>query len=172
MKKSLMVSSLVLVLGIAATVSAGTYGDAGCGLGSMLWGEGGLKSKVNSRPMREIMASTTNGTFFSQCFGITTGISNCTEQGLVKLEREQEMFVEVNHDHIARDMAAGEGEFLTAFADVLGCGEDLHGQFASTTKAHYGEIFASDATTPAETLQSVKGLLRSDAQLSKGCARI
>ena len=55
----------------AGTVQAqpGNYGDAGCGLGSILFG---------AKPgFVQVFAATTNGTFGSQTFGITTGTSNC-----------------------------------------------------------------------------------------------
>ncbi|HYG66757.1 MAG TPA: DUF3015 family protein, partial [Anaeromyxobacteraceae bacterium] len=69
----------LLVAGVASaaeTESAirgtpGRYGAAGCGLGSMAFG--------NTPGAVQILASTTNGLFGTQTFGITTGTSNCGE---------------------------------------------------------------------------------------------
>jgi len=174
MKKLVLGSALFGLLGLAFLVplgraAPGSYGDAGCGLGSMLWSEGGAKAKIENRAVREILAATTNGTFSSQTFGITTGISNCTEQGLVLREKEQELFVEANQDQLAREAAAGEGEYLTALASVMGCSEGARSHFAGQTKIHYGEIFGNAEATPAETLDAVKSVIRSDETLAAGC---
>ncbi|MEN0057326.1 MAG: DUF3015 family protein, partial [Bdellovibrio sp.] len=48
----------------------GTYGTAGCGLGSLVFG--------NEKGPVQIVAATLNGTGV-QTFGITTGTSNCGE---------------------------------------------------------------------------------------------
>src|SRR4051812_16002049 len=88
-----------------ATASAQTYGMAGCGLGSLVFGQ-------ENTMLKQILAATTNGTFGSQTFGITSGTSNCTTAGVVKAQREQAAFVEVNFRDLKRDMAAGGGEFL------------------------------------------------------------
>src|SRR3954469_2639303 len=63
------------------------YGMAGCGLGSLIFGP------VNS-PGAQILAATTNSTFGSQTFGITSGTSNCVSGGVVALDRQQTAFAE------------------------------------------------------------------------------
>src|SRR6266545_2071443 len=53
----------------ASTGFEPSYGLAGCGLGSML---------IGSKPgIVQIFAATTNGSFGTQTFGITSGTSNC-----------------------------------------------------------------------------------------------
>src|SRR5262245_61167540 len=66
----------------ARAQTPGAYGQAGCGLGSMLFG------KDNSKLM-QVLAATTNGIGGNQSFAIPSGTSNCTEAGVVKAEREQ-----------------------------------------------------------------------------------
>src|SRR5512145_696073 len=68
---------LASVLALASTASAqglkgtGTYGAAGCGLGSMVFG--------NQPGFFQLLAGTTNHIiFFNQFFGITFGTSNCS----------------------------------------------------------------------------------------------
>src|SRR5437868_47659 len=61
---------------------AGGYGMAGCGLGSLLFGP------VNE-PFAQVLAATTNATFATQTFGITSGTSNCVSGGVIRAEREQ-----------------------------------------------------------------------------------
>src|SRR5690348_10000976 len=55
----------------AANTNLAGYGVAGCGFGSMLFGK--------QPGFIQVLAATTNGTFGSQTFGISTGTSNCTD---------------------------------------------------------------------------------------------
>ena len=103
---------LAVLLSLAGSVAHAQgkgYGMAGCGLGSLLFGNDNSK-------LMQILAATTNGTFASQTFGITSGTSNCVEGGVVKAEREQAAFAEVNFQDLKRNMAAGGGEYLASFS--------------------------------------------------------
>ena len=174
MKKTyaLILGALSLALLAAPAAHAGSYGPAGCGLGSMVFGPSGEARKLfKSTLVSEILAATTNGTFGSQTFGLTTGTSNCGTKGVFSYEREQEAFAEVAYDEISREMARGEGEYLTAFATLMGCSADAQPAFATTTKASYGKIFTENAQ-PIEVVESVRSVLRSDAALSQSCSRI
>ncbi|MCB1197276.1 MAG: DUF3015 family protein [Bdellovibrionota bacterium] len=99
---------------------SGTYGMAGCGLGSMLF--------QDDKQISQILAATTNGTSGNQTFGISTGTSNCTSNGLVKIDKETQAYVEVNYDVLQKDIARGEGETLAGFASLLGCNTQPLGQ--------------------------------------------
>lgn len=170
-RSTILCAALVFAAGIPAA-NAASYGPAGCGLGSMIFGPSGEMRKIfNNGVLSEILAATTNGTFGSQTFGLTTGTSNCGSKGLFSYDREQEAFTEVAYDEISREMAKGEGEYLSAFATLMGCGADMQQKFAATTKAHYGEIFTENAP-PLQVVHSVRGVLRSDATLSQSCSRI
>ncbi|MCB0218656.1 MAG: DUF3015 domain-containing protein [Chrysiogenetes bacterium] len=173
MKKILSIVSMVAMMAfVAAPASAASYGMAGCGLGSMVFGPSGEMGKsIGNSKVSEVLAATTNGTFGSQTFGITTGTSNCTSGGMAMMEKEQELFAEVSYDEISREMAKGEGEYLTAFATVMGCSADVHSDFASVTKANYGKIFGAEASA-SDVVSSVKSLLRDDASLAKSCSRL
>lgn len=173
MKKILSVVAFMAMMAfVAAPASAANYGMAGCGLGSMVFGpKGDMGSSIGNTKVSEVLAATTNGTFGSQTFGITTGTSNCTQGGMAMIEKEQELFAEVSYDEISREMAKGEGEYLTAFATVMGCSADVHSDFAAATKANYGKIFAEQATA-SDIVSSVKSVLRSDAALAGSCSRL
>lgn len=146
---------------LSSSAFAAGYGDAGCGLGSMIFGD-------TPGPV-QILAATTNATSYSQAFGITTGTSNCDASGIVLAEREQEMFVTKTYTSLAKEMAAGEGEHLRTLAGLLGCPSDEATQFASFTQQNYETIFASDETTPAEMLSTVKEEMSKDPVLSASC---
>src|SRR5437867_714137 len=71
--------------------------DIGCGWGTMLWkGQEGVPQKV--------MGATTNGSFGSQTFGISSQTAGCKREGTIKVEARVRMFAGANVDHLARDM--------------------------------------------------------------------
>src|SRR3954465_9950051 len=83
-----------------------TFGLAGCGLGSMIFGD--QKGPV------QILAATTNGPFGSQTFGITSGTSNCVDDS--STARGARNFIEGNREALAKDAARGSGETITTLS--------------------------------------------------------
>jgi hypothetical protein len=151
-----------LALGSPAARAAEGYGSAGCGLGSLVFG--------NQTGMIQILAATTNGVFASQTFGITSGTSNCAAGGVVKAQREQAAFAEVNFQDLKRNMAAGGGEFLTSFATLLGCEESAKPALATMTQAKYEVILPSEKSGPMDLLGGVKTQIKSDPALANSCS--
>lgn len=151
---------------------AAKYGMAGCGLGSILFASGQDADKaISDSRVKQVLAATTNGTFASQTFGITTGTSNCTSGGTARNEEaEQLMFAEANFKQISRDMANGGGEYVTAFSALLGC--SANAEFASVTQKQYETIFPAAGTTPAGMLTTVKATVASDPVLAQACTKI
>jgi hypothetical protein len=144
------------------TNSAG-YGMAGCGLGSLLFGND------NSKFM-QILAATTNGTFWSQTFGITSGTSNCVQGGVVTAQKEQAAFAEVNFQDLKRNMAAGGGEFLSSFATLLGCEDGAKASLAAMTQSRYEAIFPAANTSPMQMLGAVKAEIQATPALAARAA--
>lgn len=132
--KSLIV--VLATLGFAAMASAagldklkgsGSYGTAGCGLGSMVFG--------NESGAIQVIAATLNGTGM-QTFGITSGTSNCGAGLFAKAEVNS--FIESNAVALENDIARGQGETLSTLNDMLGCSAD----FNSTLQQNYKTIYA------------------------------
>lgn len=145
----------------SSSAFAAGYGDAGCGLGSIVFGD--------QPGFVQVFAATTNGTAYNQAFGISSGTSNCDAKSIVLAERQQELFVENNFSGLAKEMAAGEGEQIVALAGLLGCPTAQQARFNSVTQRNYELIFASDTTTPAEALAAVKAVMLRDTALSASC---
>src|SRR5216684_9197681 len=112
MKKLATLGVLVSLMPSLAS-ARGNHPMAGCGLGYLL-----LSNKDNEK-VTQVVGATTNGTFGSQTFGISSGTSGCTEDGTVKVARATEVYAEVNLDSLRREMAAGQGEFVNTFAKLL-----------------------------------------------------
>ncbi|HEX9605003.1 MAG TPA: DUF3015 family protein, partial [Myxococcales bacterium] len=66
----------------------------------------------------QILAATTNGTFGSQTFGISSGTSNCVEAGSNR--QGTRTFIEGNREALAKDAARGSGETITTLSAMAG----------------------------------------------------
>jgi Protein of unknown function (DUF3015) len=159
MKKYLLVTIGTMLF--SSSVFAAGYGDAGCGLGSLIFGK-------QSGPI-QILAATTNGSTWNQAFGISSGTSNCDAKGTDTSKLEQERFVASNLGSLAKDMAVGQGEQLTVLAGLVGCPAAQQTHFNTVAQQNYKTIFANDATAPADVLTAVKDVVMRDAELSATC---
>ena len=147
-----------LALG-ASSALAGGYGAAGCGLGSLIFGS-------QSGPV-QILAATTNGTFASQTFGITTGTSNCGP-GLFGLNtKDQEQYVASNRAALSSEISQGGGEAVNGFAAILGCESVDYDAFSSTLQQAYPQLSA--AKNSSEFLKVTKEKVKSHQVLSARC---
>jgi hypothetical protein len=148
MKKLLALSLAVGILP-ALALAGGNHPMAGCGLGYLL-----LSNKDNTKVM-QVVGATTNDTFGTQTFGISSGTSGCTEDGAVKLVKAAEVFAEVNFDSLRRDMAMGHGEYANTFASLLGTSESKRPSLLHFFQERYQALFPSPQTTSAEMLEAL-----------------
>src|SRR2546430_15341209 len=111
MKKTMMGAALATLLITASVASAGGYGAAGCGLGSIVFG--------NKGGIMQVLAATTNGVLGSQTFGITSGTSNCANTG--GGAPSAQAFIETNREALAKDISRGTGETITNLTTLSGC---------------------------------------------------
>ncbi|MBI3564031.1 MAG: DUF3015 family protein [Elusimicrobia bacterium] len=156
MKRTLY--ALVAVAALGSVARAGGHLDAGCGLGSMLFKE--------DKPVHQILAATTNGTFGNQTFGITTGTLGCTSGGLIKASKERQVFTAANFRALEKELAAGKGEYSASLAAMTGCKADA---FQSFAKERYEKILPSGSTTPEELLINLDKEISSDPAMAKAC---
>lgn len=155
--------TLGILLYSASPAFAAGYGDAGCGLGSLIFG--------NTPGPVQILAATTNGSSYNQPLGITSGTSNCDKESALQTAEAQNQlqFVNANFPSLAKEMAAGDGEQLTTLAGMLGCSAAAP-EFAHYTQANYDAIFASAQTTPTEMLVSLRDAVNADPSLAASCS--
>ena len=117
-----MLRKLFVVLGAVAVVSQAGLAMAanpdtgpGCGLGKLAWAD--YKNQKNIAP--QVMMATTNGTFGSGTFGISSGTSGCTNDGQVMAEQKTNMFAQLNFDNLSQEMAQGKGTRREGLPDAL-----------------------------------------------------
>jgi hypothetical protein len=148
---------------IAPTAISAGYGSAGCGLGAVVFG---------SKPgMIQILAATTNGTFASQTFGITTGTSECGG-GVVKVQSEQKIYAYNNFGQLQKEIAQGKGERLQTLAYMMGCNANTVDKFSSVAQQNYGQIFADQKTDSDIMLNKIRAAALADAALSSQCTAL
>ncbi|MBS1982961.1 MAG: DUF3015 family protein [Bdellovibrionales bacterium] len=142
---------------VDSNVSGQGYGAAGCGLGSIVFGQ--------KKGFVQIFAATTNGTSGSQTFGISSGTSNCAEGGS---QASVEKFVDSNRVALANDMSRGSGETLAGLSKVMGCSDEQ--ALGTTLQKNYSKVFPMASTDASSAAVSIKNLVKSDSSLSKTCA--
>lgn len=150
----------VTVLALAPLAPAMADNDAGCGLGTQVMaGKSGV--------FAHLVATYTNGLLGNQTFGITSGTLGCNGNSEVTADADLRKFASTNLDQLTVEMAAGEGEALTALASLYGIESQDRAAFYGMTKANYGTIVSSDSVTAGEVIASIRTLMASDARLSR-----
>src|SRR5689334_3484559 len=116
---------------------AKAYGPAGCGLGSLIF--------EPDSGFTQVFAATTNGTFGTQTFGITSGTSNCA--GSSGGSASAKVFVQTNRVALARDIARGQGETIVSLSRLAGC--RASSAVGSSLQRRFDQIF-TDASASDE----------------------
>jgi hypothetical protein len=137
----------------------------GCGLGYMLFqGQRGL--------VPQVLAATTNGTSGNQTFGMTTGTSGCSQDGIVSREHETAVYAQATIDNLSEDMARGQGEHLVSLATLIGVPTDLQPRFFHLTQQHYATLFPTTETNAVDLLATLHAVLAADPVLASVVAPI
>ena len=158
MKKLLM---LGLAVGLVPSMvfARGNHPMAGCGLGYLL-----LSNKDNDK-VTQVLGATTNGTFGTQTFGISSGTSGCTEDGAVKVARAMEVYVDVNFESLRQEMASGQGEYVNTLASLLGASETKRPQMVRFFQSEYKSLFPTPGTSSEELLKNLSEKLSTHPEL-------
>lgn len=160
MKRILITAALCAASSLAWADNVGS-----CGWGSKLFdGQSGLGPQV--------LAVTTNGTLGNQTFGISSGTSGCTQDGMVKSAWKTSMFIDGNKQRLARDMSVGNGETLDSLAHLIGIRDAHRASFNRVTQANLAHIFPSSEVATEQVMMALKEVLTSDRELAQYAASI
>ncbi|MGQ9843272.1 MAG: DUF3015 domain-containing protein [Spirochaetota bacterium] len=154
MKKSILLLTLFMLVAAISIAQAGVVrNNAGCGLGSMIFGDkDGL--------LFEILATTTNGTFGNQTFGMTSGTLGCAPfKGIVSNEKIN-LYVADNMDNLAKDIAKGNGEYLETLALLMNVPDSEKQQFFSKLQANFNKIYTSSDVTSTDVVKNIEVVLQ------------
>jgi hypothetical protein len=135
MRKLAGIAAVAMMLPAAALAQVNNVGS--CGWGSKLFdGQAGI--------FPQGAAGITNGIFFNQTFGVSTGTSGCTQDGTVRSTWKTAMFIDGNKERLARDMSVGSGEALDSLAHLLGVETADRATFNRVARDNMKSIFPSD----------------------------
>jgi hypothetical protein len=123
--------------------------NAGVGLGTMLW------SHVGTGLFPQVCAVTTNSVFANQTFAITSGTSGADKWDSIVRNESVNEYIAGNMDALARDIAVGSGESITALADLLNVAAERRTDFAAALKANHAVIFSGAAVTADQVVQRI-----------------
>jgi hypothetical protein len=147
--KWLRIGAAILPLYATSVWAAHPDTGPGCGLGKLIWSDAGNQKSIAP----QVLQSTTNGTFGSQTFGISTGTSGCTNDGTVMGEYKVNFFAAANYDNIAQEMARGGGEHLASLAELMGVPEENRADFFAMAQGQYARLIASGEPTPVAMIE-------------------
>lgn len=137
----------------------------GCGWGSKLFtGQRGIAPQV--------LAVTTNGTSGNQTFGITSGTSGCTQDGLVTSTWKTAAFIDGNMNKLALDISRGQGESLSSLAALVGVEAKDSARFNGALQQNFASIFSSAEVTSGDVAAAMKTVLANDAELARYSANV
>ena len=153
---NIAVLSLLLATILPFQAEAGKYGMAGCGLGSLVWQD--KPGKI------QILASTTNDLVSPQTSAITSGTSNCVED---RDDRVAELFININHEALKKDISRGEGETIVHLSQIYRCSNS--DTFGVALKQNFQRIFPAHDVSAAQVQKTIRATLESHEQLAKSC---
>lgn len=147
-----MIKSLLITLLAGSLAYAG---DAGCGLGGQV-----IKSNTK---LAQLGATFLNGLSGNQTFGISSGTSGCTANGLVQNDKQIEYFVEVNQEQLTREIAQGHGEKVQTLAALNGCAtEQQVSAFTAKAQAQFKTLVPAANTTAVDFVHNMKSAAIAD----------
>jgi|SRR5690606_20971461 len=156
---------LVSVLFLFATSSFAADGSSGCGPGWYLLKDNSIVSSA--------FRATTNGVLFPvTTIGMTVGTSNCSQHKLVKKEQESLHFVTMNYYDLKGEVAKGNGKYLAAFAETLGCSSKAQVLLNSELKNNYKSLFPSEKVNPESTLLEIYKSIFNNRDLTQQCLSV
>ncbi len=155
-KKGLLLVAVALVMAPAAM--AASYTSAGCGLGSILFDNKNTKVHL-------ILAATTNGSFGNQTFGISSDTLGCSSNGVVKNDKQTEVYAAVNLQKLSQEMAQGGGEYLTGLSKLMGVKDAQKQAFFKLAQKNYEKLFPTPKTDARDRLAALRSEMAQDPAL-------
>lgn len=163
--KKVLLFSVVALFGMQAGLAMAANPDTGpgCGLGKLAWGD--YSHQKNIAP--QVLMATTNGTFGSQTFGISSGTSGCTNDGKVMAEHKTTMFAELNFENLSQEMAQGQGEHLASLAALMGVPAQHQGEFFAMAQEHYTTLVKAGEASPVAMVKALNATMAAHPVLAQ-----
>jgi len=158
------VFALFLLMGMSGMALGNPPNNGpGCGLGKLAWADSSQKETIGG----QVLMATTNGTFGSQTFGISSGTSGCSNDGKIFASEKVNVFTAMNFDNLAQEMAQGRGEHLTSLATLMGVPEKNHQVFFAMTQENYTTLVQAGETSPKAVVKALHDAMAGHVVLAK-----
>jgi hypothetical protein len=152
MKKVLLTSMLFFLMVSGIAFAGETRENCGCGLGTLLFdGADGL--------VQQVLAATTNGSFGTQTFGISSGTLGCNLPSRYVSNKTLNRFVADNMDNLAKDAAMGQGEYVDALAELMDVPGSERVEFSQMLQENFSNIFTDGSVSHVEVIENISLLM-------------
>lgn len=153
MSKKVLMLSVAVLFGMQGGLAMAANPDTGpgCGLGKLAWAD--YSHQKNIAP--QVLMATTNGTFGSGTFGISSGTSGCTNDGKVMAEHKTSLFAELNFENLSQEMAQGQGEHLASLATLMNVPADQQAAFFAMTQERYTSLVKAGEASPVAMVKAI-----------------
>jgi hypothetical protein len=153
MLKKVLLLSVAVLFGMQAGLAMAANPDTGpgCGLGKLAWSD--YKNQKSIGP--QVLMATTNGTFGSTTFGISSGTSGCTSDGKVWADQKTTMFAQLNFENLSQEMAQGQGEHLASLATLMGVPAEHQAAFFAMTQERYTSLVKTGEASPVAMVKAI-----------------
>ena len=152
MKKVLLTSTLLFFMISGIAFAGETRENCGCGLGTLLFdGADGL--------VQQVLAATTNGSFGTQTFGISSGTLGCNLPLRYVSNENLNRFIAGNMDNLAKDVAMGQGEYVDALAEIMDVPGSERVEFSQMLQENFSNIFTDGSVSHVEVIENISLLM-------------
>jgi len=169
MLKKVIMLSVAVLFGMQAGLAMAANPDTGpgCGLGKLAWSD--YKGQKEIAP--QVLMATTNGTFGSTTFGISSGTSGCTSDGKIMSEQKTTMFAQLNFENLSQEMAQGQGEHLASLATLMGVPAEHQAAFFAMTQERYTSLVKTGEASPVAMVKAINDAIATHPVLAQVSAR-
>lgn len=123
---------------------------------------------VKGKTLMGTLTRMTTNYYFEPSFSMTSGTSGCEKHKIAQGEVESVKYVAANFNSIKSDMAEGQGEYLAGLGRLMGCSDQGMESFQNSAQQNFGTL--TQGADAFQVLQNVKGMIRSNGQLSASCS--
>jgi hypothetical protein len=165
MSKHGIMLSVALLLGVQGGVALAANPDTGpgCGLGKLAWSDYAHQKNIGP----QVLMATTNSTFGSATFGISSGTSGCTNDGKIMAEQQTTLFARLNFENLSQDMAQGHGEHLASLATLMGIPVEQQATFFTITQERYISLVRTGESSPMAMVKALNDAMAGQPVLAR-----
>ncbi|MBK5280981.1 MAG: DUF3015 domain-containing protein [Nitrospiraceae bacterium] len=169
MSKKVIMLSVAVLFGMQAGLAMAANPDTGpgCGLGKLAWSD--YKGQKEIAP--QVLMATTNGTFGSNTFGISSGTSGCSNDGKIMSEHKTTIFAQLNFENLSQEMAQGQGEHLTSLATLMGVPAEHQAAFFAMTQERYTSLVKTGEASPVAMVKAINDAIATHPVLAQVSTR-